>query len=387
MSKQTNSIFAVTALVVAMAAVPMTASATNGILAYGNGMISHGVGGAGVANASEAMSAVDNPALAARVGASWGIQASAFNPNRSANVGRGYVDSDSDWFLVPGGAWFTEVKDGVVAGITVSALGGMNTDYPATLFGAPAGLDLAGVLIAPTIAMNVSDTVSVGAALIYGYEMLETTGPGQPPLPMNEDDSASGFGFEVGVAFDVGPATTIGIDYQSQIDMDEFEEHNKYLFAPTAHTPGLDAALTLPAITTIGITHQINDQWKILADISDIPWSDVDLIREQFGWQDQTVYKIGAEMQVNDDLAIRFGYNHGDSPIPDSHAGSNILAPATTEDHYTLGFTKKMANGSVTGYYARVPNNEQMQAGAPGGLPSIQMDQNAFGLSYHVEFK
>ncbi|MCP4010344.1 MAG: hypothetical protein GY726_12640, partial [Proteobacteria bacterium] len=44
-----------------LAAMPMSASATNGILAYGNGVVAHGVGGAGVANAAEGMSAVDNP--------------------------------------------------------------------------------------------------------------------------------------------------------------------------------------------------------------------------------------------------------------------------------------------------------------------------------------
>ena len=29
--------------------------------------------------------------------------------------------------------------------------------------------------------------------------------------------------------------------------------------------------------------------------------------------------------------------------------------------------------------------NEQFQAGGPGGLPSIKMDQNAFGLGWEVK--
>lgn len=386
LSKNNTARLAVTAVVAAMATAPMSASATNGILAYGNGIISHGMGGAGVANASEIMSAVDNPALAARVGAGWAVQLSAFNPNRSANVGRGYIDSGDEWFPIPGGAWFTEMSNGLTAGVTVSALGGMSTAYPATLFGAPVGIDLSGVIIAPTIAANVSDTVSVGAALMFGYEMFETTGPGAPPLPKNEEDTASGFGLELGIAIDIAPGTTIGIDYQSEIDMSEFEKHNSYLFAPTK-AAGLNTALTIPAITTIGISHQINDQWKVVADVSDVPWTDIDVIRNQFHWEDQTVYKIGAEMQVNDDLAVRFGYNHGDSPIVAAHAGEAILAPAVTEDHYTFGFTKQLAGGSLSGYYARVPNNEVRQAGGPGGFPSVQMDQNAFGLAYNVSFK
>ncbi len=371
-----------TAIAGLMAAVPMTASATNGILAYGNGMVAHGVGGAGVANASEGMSAVDNPALAARVGAGWSINASAFNPNRSANVGFGYVESENDWFLIPGGSWFTEISEGAVAGVTVSALGGMNTDYPAALFGTPVGINLEGVIIAPTISFQASDTVSVGGALLIGLTSLESTGPGVPPLPQTADDTASGFGFEIGVAVNVGSNTVIGLDYQSEINLDEFDVHNQYLFGPTK-AAGLDAALTLPAITTIGISHQVNDELKIVADISDVPWSDIDVIRNQFGWVDQTIFKIGAEMKVSDDMAVRFGFNHGDSPIEPASAGFNILAPAVTEDHYTIGFTKNLASGAkLHGYFARVPNNEVKQAGAPGGLPSIQMDQNAFGIGY-----
>jgi len=103
------------------------------------------------------------------------------------------------------------------------------------------------------------------------------------------------------------------------------------------------------------------------------------------GWEDQTVYKIGAEVQLNDTTAIRFGFNHGDSQIPDTHVGNNILAPAVTEDHYTIGFSKTYGKGTLHGYYARVTENEQFQEGGPGGLPSIKMDQNAFGLGWEVK--
>jgi len=365
-------------------ALPMTASATNGMLGYGNGIVSQGMGGAGVANAGEGMSAVDNPALAADVGAGWSIQGTAFNPNRSANVGNGYVESDSSWYLIPGGHWFGRINDTTVAGFTVSAMGGMGTDYPPALFGVQTGMDLQGVIIAPTIAKQVSDSVSIGGALLYGYQVLETKGagpqgPNGPFFPMNTEDSASGWGFELGMTFQVGSSTTLGIDYQSEIDMDVMDKHAAYLFAPAS-----DPTMTFPAVTTIGITQKIGDQWMISADISDVPWSDVALLDELFQWEDQTVYKIGAEMQVNSDLAIRFGYNYGESPIPDSAVGINVLAPATTESHYTIGFSKNVgAKGVLHGNYAYVPENEQKQAGA--GLPAIKMDQNYFGLGYEVK--
>ncbi len=362
-------------------AASMNVYATNGIMAYGNGMISHGVGGAGVANASEVMSGIDNPALLSRVGPGWSVGLSLFNPNAAANVGRGYVDSEADFFPVPQAGWYTAINDNTVAGISLSALGGIAVDYPAQLFGSKVDISLEGVIIAPAISMQINDAVSVGAAINFSSTTFETNGPGVGGLPRNEDDSASGFGFEIGAAFDVGPNTTIGVDYQSEIDLDEFKKHKQYLFATAS-----DAQLTLPALTTIGIVHQINGQWKVVADITDAPWSSVELIDETFHWEDQTIYKIGFEKQVSDNLAIRFGYNHGDSPIPDAHVSSNLLAPAVSEDHYTIGFTKKVGAGSVSGYYANVPNNEQSQTGGPAGFPMIQTEQHALGLSYHVEF-
>lgn len=364
----------------ALASLPMSAVATNGILAYGNGMVAHGVGGAGVANPGEGMAAVDNPALAALVGGGWSIQASGFFPNAAANVGNGYVESDADSFLIPGGHWFGEINDTTVAGLTISAMGGMATDYSAQLMGASTGMELSGVIIAPTIATRVSDKVALGGAILFGYEELETHGPGMPPLPGNQEDDATGFGFELGMQIQATPSTSIGIDYQSKIDMDDMEAFSNTIFAMSS-----DKQLTLPPIWTIGITQGIGEKWKISADISDVPWSKVGVIDQVFGWEDQTVYKIGAEYQVKEDLALRFGYNYGKSPIPDSAVQQNILAPAITEQHYTIGFTKEFAAGKLHGYYAHIRENEQFQEN-PVGLPSIKMDQNAFGLGWEVQF-
>ena len=386
MNNSFNKLALSTAIAAVLSAMPLSASATNGMLGYGNGIVSQGAGGVGVANAGEGMSAADNPALAADVGAGWSIQATAFNPNRSANVGNGYVESDSSWFAIPGGHWFGRVNENTVAGFTVVAMGGMNTDYPPALFGAQTGMSLEGVIIAPTIATKVSDKVSIGAALLYGYQTLETKGagpqgPNGPNFPMNTDDSSTGWGFEVGMAIQATPTTTIGIDYQSEIDMDVMDKHAAYLFAPAS-----DPQLTFPAVITLGVTQKIGDNWKVSADVSDVPWSDIALLDELFGWEDQTIYKIGAEVQVNPELAIRFGYNYGASPIPDSAVGQNILAPATTESHYTIGFSRNVgARGVLHGNYAYVPENEQSQEGGPGGLPSIKMDQNYFGLGYEMK--
>ena len=386
MTTQSKKLAMTAAITAAIAATPMSALATNGILQHGNGIVSMGAGGAGVANPGEGMSAADNPALAALVGPGWSIQATAFNPNRSANMGRGYVESDSSWFLIPGGHWFTDVGDNSVAGLTVTPMGGLGTDYPPALFGTQTGIELSGLLIEPTAATKVTDNITLGFGLIFGYQMMESEGagpqgPNGPFFPTTTDDSAWGWGFEIGAAIQAGPSTMIGLDYQSEIWMEDMDEFGNYLFAQAS-----DPALNLPAIVTVGITQGIGENWKLSFDISDVPWSSVAVFDEVFGWEDQTVYKLGAEVQLNDTLAMRFGYNRGETPIPDSAVMQNVLAPAVTEDHFTIGFTKKFDAGNLHGFYAYMPEAEQTQNPVPPGFPAaqIKMDQNAFGLSWEV---
>ncbi len=368
---------------IAASLLPVSAMATNGILPLGNGMVAHGFGGAGIGDATEAMSMVDNPALLSGVSSQWTIGASGFNPNRSADVGHGYVESDSKWFLIPHGAYASNSGGSMAWGIAVSALGGMNTNYPEQLFGARVGVDLSGLIISPTLSFKATDAISLGISPLFGYEKLDTTGPalnergpGQEQLPVTDSDTATGWGVKVGLSAKVAEGTSLGLTYQSKLNMSVMDNHAKFLFAPAS-----DKSLDLPAYYGAGIASQVTDKVKVVADVSYIDWSDVAIFDELFGWQSQTIFKAGVEYAVSDSLSLRFGINHAKSPIPDSKVQNNILAPATTEDHITIGFGMKMGNGMINGYYARVLNNEQKQDN-PVGLPAIQMDQNAFGISY-----
>lgn len=373
------------ALVLAAGLAPLGASATNGILPYGNGMSAHGVGGAGIANAADAMSGVDNPALLGKTKNQASAGLTFFNPNRSANLGGGYVDSESDLFFIPQAAWVGD-KEPLNWGLLAYALGGMNTDYPGSLFGVPGnvGVDLSGLIVAPTASYNLSPEFSLGASLLLGYARFETEGPGAGGLPGNESDSATGWGVKLGANFDVSKNISIGATVQPKLNMSKMDKFCATVFA------GTDCEVTLPTIYGVGSRFGFGSV-VLVADVMQANWSDVEVFNSASpnspGWEDQTIFKIGMEFHSGSDMIYRVGYNHGDSPIPNNKVFNNVLFPAVTEDHLSVGFTKKFGGGmDLIGYYARALENEQIGPNPFGGTASIKMNQNALGIGANWTF-
>jgi long-chain fatty acid transport protein len=115
-----------------------------------------------------------------------------------------------------------------------------------------------------------------------------------------------------------------------------------------------------------------------------------------FGWTDQTVYKLGLSYQYHPDLLLRAGYNYAQNPIKDNkQTYFNILAPATVEQHLTLGATWTLANKaelSVSYMHAfekkitGVANGMGGMAADTGGWPvDLKMSQDSLGIAYGMK--
>lgn len=374
---------------------PVAAFATNGILPYGNGMSAHGVGGAGIANPADAMSGVDNPALIADTAGQASLGASLFNPNRSMDygLGRGYVESESNYFVIPQAAWVGQ-GEALNWGVLAYAMGGMNTDYPQNAFYGPgtfgpgtpgsprSGMDLSGLIVSPTASYRLSPNLSLGASLLLGYARLETEGLATGnPASSSETDSATGWGVKLGVASEVVKGVRLGATYQPKMNMSKMDAYCNTIFS------GTDCELSLPPIFGIGGAFALGDSVNLVADVQRIQWSKVEIFKDVFEWEDQTVFKVGTELKSGSDLIYRVGLNYGKSPIPNSAVVQNVLAPAVTETHLSVGFTKKFSGFDLVGYYAYVFGNEQTGPGpAPGTTAKVKMDQNALGIGGNWKF-
>ena len=427
--------------------VPTTAMATNGMFMMGNGTKANGRAGVGIAIADSAISGADNPAAMVRVGNRIDFGLQIFDPDRTAEItGNPFgfnqkVDGNNDGpFYIPEGGFNYMLSDDMSIGLTVVGTGGMNTNYnnlnlfngwnpmnPSVPGSPTTGINLESVRILPTLSYRINENHTIGASLQIGYQQFKAWGidsfdnalfSSAPNRVTGKGrDDAWGFGLSVGWQGEfLDDRLTIGLVYNSKIDMDEFDDYKGML----AEKGDLD----VPENYGIGIAFKATDQLMLALDVQQINYSKVDSIGRKlnagnctgfpqfggcpslttpgsqlgdnkgsgFGWDDMTVYKLGAEYQWNKELTLRAGYSVTDQPIPKSETMFNILAPATIEEHATIGMTYALPSGSeISMFYMHafeqdVNGRNSIPAGFGGGEADLKMKQDAWGIAYGWNF-
>jgi long-chain fatty acid transport protein len=416
----------VLALAVAAAVASPAAFATNGYFAHGYGMKSLGMAGAGVAVSQDALAAATNPAGMVNVGSRWDLGLTLFRPDRKTEiVGNGaigtvsYDPNEDQNFLVPEFGYNTMLNKDMSFGVSVYGNGGMNTSYnrPIGLFGSTnAGVDLSQLFVAPTFAMKFGGDHAIGVSLNLAYQRFKATGlqnfdnasfsssPGN--VTDRGYDDATGWGVRVGWTGKVAPNVTLGATYQTETDMGKFDKY-KGLFAEQGN-------FDIPSNYAVGIAVKATPATVIALDVQKIKYSDSKAVNNPlqnltvsgnrlgsddgpgFGWQDITVYKLGVQHEVNSNLVVRAGWNHGEQPIPASQTLLNLLAPGVIENHLTLGATWKLDKASeLSAMYMHAFNNKvsgsgSIPPGAPpgmgGGEANLEMSQNSLGIAYGKTF-
>jgi long-chain fatty acid transport protein len=118
-----------------------------------------------------------------------------------------------------------------------------------------------------------------------------------------------------------------------------------------------------------------------------------------FGWGNQTVYKIGVNWDFNKEWSFRAGFNYGKAPQRDNEVDNdqalfNMLAPAVTEKHATIGASYRPSNNIEWSFnYSHAFSNtvKGPSAFGPTGDPdidknidsvSLDMEINTFGVSF-----
>lgn len=424
----------VLAISAGIATLSLSAQATNGYFSHGYGIKAKGMAGAGVALPQDSLAAATNPAGMVLVGNRWDVGAEVFAPDREAVTAWGSQTSTNtvttydgngsgfgeEWFLIPEIGYNRMINNNMSVGVSVFGNGGMNTTYSSQIFsastaGTETGIDLSQLFISPTLSIKLDDKNSLGVALNLVYQRFEANGlsdfcalkpsgcadPNAGLTDQGYDDSF-GVGFRVGWIGAISDTLTAGFSYQPKTKMQALTKYEE-LFAE-----GGD--FDIPANYSLGLSWKATPKMTLAFDVEQIKYSQIKSIANVnngfvggqlgttngpgFGWDDMTIYKLGANFQVNKDLVIRAGWNHGNQPIPQGETLFNVIAPAVVEDHLTLGFTWNMqGGGELSGYYMHAFEETVNGTGVvafpnaqnPGGA-DISMSQNAFGIAYGKKF-
>lgn len=409
-------------LVAATLATP--ALATNGYFSHGYGVKSQGIGGVGIALPQDALAAATNPAGMGLIGDRLDVGLTWFKPDREAKISGtpgGFSDgsfegNNRENFLIPEAGFNKIITPGISLGVSVYGNGGMNTDYetPIPLLnggtGKSSGINYVQLFVAPTLAWNITPSQTLGVSVNLGYQRFEAKGidgfTGISASPANVTgrgvDDAYGIGLHLGWIGQITDSVTLGATYQSRTNFQEFDKY-KGLFA---------GAMDAPASYGIGIAIKATPQLTVAADVQRILFSDIDPIGNSiskwnqepfrtgasgnlgkssgpgFGWDDATAFKIGASYAYSESLTLRAGYDHVTQPVPKKEALFNILAPAVTQNHVSLGATWVLPNkGELSAGYTHafedsVNGTNAIPALFGGGNVKLKMHQDSFGVAY-----
>ncbi len=324
-----RKLLTVLVVVAIVATLSPAAFATNGTQLIGIGPISRSMGGVGIAAPQDAISAVfSNPA-----GMCFGpycptsqfdFAGTLFMPEPKAEVqasGQTFKANSRDnnyaipaiGFSVPIG----EAESRWRFGLSAYGVSGLGVDYrdtaidqPNFFFGGTQPL-ASGVYtntqlmkFAPTIAYQALMNLSVGVSAQVNYSALDL-GDGSV--------AAYSYGVKIGGIYKPIDPLSIGLVYTSP----QKATYN-HVFDFNGNGRRQNLTLEQPQELGLGVAYEFFGPRLLLeTNAKWINWSDADGF-EDFDWDDQYVFAVGAQWEAIDHLFFRVGYNYAESPLDEN---------------------------------------------------------------------
>lgn len=400
--------------------VPSLVWATNGDNLIGVGSVSRAMGGVGVASPQDSISAVfSNPAAMCFSGfcpsSEVDFMGTIFVPNVRASVTSGGVtyNSQSKGKVYPipalGISFGFEDLPRWRFGFGAYGVSGLGVDYrdrtidQRSFFGSGAPLaagtisDLSIMKFAPSVAFQVTDWLSLGAALHIDYSTLDL-GSG-----VTSDYSVGG---QFGAIIKPHDKVSIGVNY---VTPQPFTYDKVTDFNGDGRKDSLK--LESPQQICFGVAYEPLPRTLLLeADVKWINWSNAQGYKD-FDWSDQWVFNFGVQYKPIQALALRAGYNYGQNPVK-KHGinGSQMVSvqgkqmpsyyyesfrvigfPAIVEHHVTFGVAYDITDrfsahaGFMHAFENTLVEHGTNLAGQPARFKS-SLSENSFELGLTWKF-
>ncbi len=431
----------ISVLVAGSVAASSSALATNGMFMIGFGSKSIGMGGVGVAVPQDGLSMASNPATISDVPERFDLDVSLFHVKADAILGDvqeksvGGLGGDSgaaNWpglYMMPGLGYVERINDKLTFGWNFVPVGGGGTNYKRNLYdlttdGKPTGTPYTGRVgvslfitqMNPTLAYALSKDQTLAATLVIGIQRFVGFGLGNfsqftasntPDKLTNQGSEWSyGGGLRLGwLGKYMDKRLNLGAVATSKVHMSKFHKYAD-LFAEQGD-------IDTPATYALGAAFKVRPEITVAMDLLRIKYGDVKSIANigpntvdnlypvsealnsigndaglGFGWDDMNVVKLGMSYDYNRDWTYRVGWNYGKSPIKEEREiAFNIVAPAVTEHHVTLGATYNLGKAAEFNFaYMHAFTNTQSGPTYIGSAGRLRMSQDSLGVTLGYKF-
>ena len=335
--------------------------------------------------------------------------------------------------FVPAAFFAWHINDDFNLGLAVTAPWGLSTRYNEDWDGRYFAIDtdLKSVNINPIISWSWDDHFSIAAGFQAQYLNANLTQKipvadkvAPTPFPpfaavLGVDDVYSrvkgdgwGYGWSLGGLYEFTEDTRIGVGFQSKIDTEikgnATSDGTSPLSDEVASTliGKANTHITTPEVINLGISHDIDPCWTVMANIEWTHWSrfrdlhiQIDGVDGQVDtvvyedWENTYFYSIGADFRPIKDLVLRAGVGFDQTPIESQHR--NPTVPDSDRNLFSVGAGYNITDDiriDVAYMYLRFHdasvNQEDLSTGVADNTKSLEADYSghvnlvSLGLEY-----
>ena len=248
----------------------------------------------------------------------------------------------------------------------------------------------------PAVSYRITPELSFAAGLDVMY--LDTSLENKSyPGNANQKFSGSGtgFGYNLGLAYNAGHGLSLGVSYRSEVEVDI---EGNYNFGIQGINIGAKTSITLPQQLLLGVAYQVNDRFVIESGFRWEDWGSYGQLLLTVGgvpsqlipksWHDTFAVNIGGRYRLNDTFTLLAGYLYGWNPVPDETFEPSVPDANThlfcigTDMNFTRNFTFSMSYA----YQLQEERNKNNLVGGGIANGSYNADIHLLGLSVAHRF-
>ena len=260
--------------------------------------------------------------------------------------------------ISPNGTVSYQLNDKAFAAIAANSQFGMITKYDPEWVGSDHGItsDLKSGTITPMFAYKATDKLSLGAGVQMQYVWAHLTSsntlaPGVRVNNITTNGNDFDMGYQLGALYEFTDSTRVGVGYRSEINH-KLKGKMKSSVSPSsplfnALNQKISAKLTTPAMLSMGVYHDVNEKWAVMAEYQRVFWSSFQNLtfKSQNGgytisnvkenWRDTNFYSIGTSYMLDNQWKLRLGLAYDQSAVRYAHRTPRI--PDSDRIWYSAG--------------------------------------------------